>query len=139
MNRRHFIALGVAGLAAAGAAWIAGPRRLWQRARREYDARFGPDEDELVAAFHQEFAYLQLTEGTAAHFVRDYRARSDLYPLTLPLGKDVRVRFLLSTDYIAHKADPSRPVSYAAFYDPYASGCYNPFMAVPRDEVGVVI
>ena len=37
-------------------------------------------------------------------------------------------RFLLSTDFFNDDAGGSRPLRFAAYYDPYVNPCYNPLV-----------
>jgi hypothetical protein len=139
MSRRRFLgAVGVAVVALVALA-LARPRELLRSLKRRYLEHFGPSDEEVVAALRRDFAHLRLADGTAEQFVRDYRVARDLYPLTVPLKREVRVRFLLSTDFVPRQGDPDALLSYTVFYDPYAGICYNPFMLVPRDDSGVVI
>lgn len=39
-------------------------------------------------------------------------------------------QFLLSTDFFLNKMDTSQPVTYIGFFNPYKTGCSNPFSSI---------
>lgn len=117
MNRRGFLgALG--GAAAAAAAWLAWDNRVGIRRvvahvpmeRRIHDALPGLDLDPGgVRAF------------VAAHEALHGRERRGGWT-----DPEIPLTYLASTDYFRPGADADGTVRFVAYYDPYASPCWNP-------------
>jgi hypothetical protein len=92
--------------------------------------RLGPRgaQDELRAILLAHFPYLKIGPEVADAWLRDLERREGGLPDPGSLPGDFALRFLLSTDFFQSGADESRPLRYAALYDPWASPCYNPLL-----------
>jgi hypothetical protein len=134
IGRRGLLGALAAGLALAAAAlpgglaplrWLA--RRIGGRGARA----------ELRALLLAHFPYLRIDAEVADAWLRDLERRGGGLPDPAALPSDLALRFLLSTDFFQGGADPARPLRYAAFYDPWATPCYNPLLRPEaRGEVG---
>ena len=138
IGRRRFLqvslpALGAALLAATGTAafdWL-GLRTLgqWQwRSWRDHASAYRYMGLSAEARIRKHFADLTIDEAGLRRFVADYEkhvGRIKFYSVTTN-GMLFR-KFLLSSDYYRNGADPSKPVHYVTFHDPYVSPCWNPF------------
>lgn len=92
-------------------------------------------EQQIASALREEFAYLEIDPELFERFAADYlRDRRRTWRPGRPLSQRDRMRFLLSTDFFQHGADERRPLRYVAYYQPYATPCYNP-LAQPAEEV----
>ncbi len=133
MNRRAFL-LSFAALGTAGAAtYVVGPRRVKLALERRYLDFVEPSTEELAAELEKSFAHLRLKPGVAARFIADHK-KADPYPLRVPFTDEFRKRFLLSTDFVVQRGAPEAEIDYVAYYDPYTTYCYNPYMLIPRPE-----
>jgi hypothetical protein len=99
--------------------------------------RAGGAQAELRALLLAHFPYLKIGPEVADAWLRDLERRGRGLPDPAALPSDLALRFLLSTDFFQGGADPARPLRYAAFYDPWATPCYNPLLRPEaRGEVG---
>jgi hypothetical protein len=135
VTRRRFLhltltALGATILAGSGLAffdWL-GLKRRWRSAQNHLIANryaFMPADRRI----RKHFGDLTIDEEGLERFVHDfemYVGRVTFYSVTT--NGRLFSTFLLSTDYYRNGADPKKLVRYVAFYDPYVSPCWNPFI-----------
>ena len=88
--------------------------------------KFADDFQKIVTGKHRYY-------GSWAGMLKPLYAVFNIYKLT-PFSDKFRdfeeytvTMFLLSSDFFTGGADLSRQVKYIALYDPYESGCENPF------------
>ena len=89
------------------------------------------DQGAVVESIRRRFRYLRLNEDDIRSFVDHYT--SHFGPITGKDLTDVRVRFLMSTDFFEQGADETREIYYQGFYDP-ESGSENPFARFVSDS-----
>ena len=109
-------------------------------------------EERLKRLLRSRLHYLQIPDEAIESFTKDFIAdsetrfnhfRSSMYVAQraiygvevfserLPFFRFERFvisSFLLSTNFFRQGADPSKPIRYVAYNDPYKLGCANPFV-----------
>jgi hypothetical protein len=125
-TRRTFIrvfASGGVALALGGWGWRHAP--LFGRAAARLTALVRSPEERL----RTHFSYLDLDPNGLHQFVADYERHR--HSLTgRPIGPDISMCYLMSTDFFRHGADESRRIHYVGFFDPYLTPCHNPLVPV---------
>jgi hypothetical protein len=81
----------------------------------------------LAAKFRRALPDLQVSEAVVLQFSEDYE-KAFGKPIRCPVPEDILKRFLLSTDFVQSGCALGRRVEYVAFYSPFHTPCYNPFM-----------
>lgn len=127
-DRRRFLTITAAALAAAGATGITA-RRLWRSRTADGASAFRAT---LAAQLRERFAYLRCEAELFERFLDDLERHLPVLARHAPSNRiDVFARFLLSTDFFRTGADPTRPLRYVTFYDPYVTPCHNPLRRPP--------
>jgi hypothetical protein len=139
VRRRAFLAV-VAGVTAVGAGAAVAARLIgWRRLTRnlgrlERVEGFGRMPGDRL---RNHYSWLAVDPAAFDSYVRDYqRFYGPLDRFSIP-RPDFYTAFLLSTDFFtshgAHQTKGS-PVTYAVFYEPAASPCYNPLAQPPPSD-----
>ncbi len=124
-----------------GIAWSAAPLAAAALARRESLAWAADRGVAWMGALlldpksrlQSHFSYLTLDEAGIEQYLADYTRLRGPVPWHRPLSRDFCTRYLLSTDFFRHGADPSREVRYVGLYDPDNVPCNNPLAQFDDD------
>jgi hypothetical protein len=138
VTRRTFLMVG-AGLTALGAGAVLVVGRIgWWRIRTNLDRMerlegFGRTPADRL---RRHYAWLAMDPAAIDSFLADYRrvfGPIDRFSRPRP---DFYTAFLLSTNFFTAQARVARgePVTYAVFYEPAASPCYNPLAQPPPSD-----
>ena len=92
----------------------------------ELESAMAPPERRIL----EHFSYLRLEGDAVRRFLRD----NDHQHGSTAASDEFYHRFLLSTDFFQNGADEGRTIHYAAFFDPYATPCYNPLVSPAPPE-----
>jgi len=119
-----------------------------------FKARKREAADIIISILHKKLPYLELDETGLNNFALDFQKTlsekqvligtwagllKPIYSIVdifkfVPFSKKfeqfegyVVTIFLLSSDFFYNGGDASRIINYRSFYDPYESGCDNPF------------
>lgn len=136
VTRRWVLGAGAASLAA-GAGLVAlarsaGSGRARDLLRRLEGLHLSPRE-----RLRAHFPTLALGDEVLDRYLADHTRHLGPVGRFSLVRPDFFSRFLLSTDYFLDagaSADPSRPIRYVAFYDPYVSPCWNPAARPPPSD-----
>lgn len=138
VSRRRFLqitlaTLGITALGAVTAAfdWFGlRTRAEWQwRTGQNYLSAYRYAFMPADRRIRKHFADLTIDEAGLQRFVRDYEKHfGPLNFYSVRTNGRLFSTFLLSSDYYRNGADPEKVVHYVAFYDPYVSPCWNPFI-----------
>ena len=128
VTRRTFIAgsLAIAGGLGALGLYFRGLAGKSTRPSAEGSISLGAKK--LKAAIRERFDYLEFDDEVVLAFVRDRERIAGRLHAKKRLGDAVFDQFLMSTDFFQQGADESSTLHYVAYYDPYATPCYNPLM-----------
>jgi hypothetical protein len=119
-----------------------------------FKVRKGDTTDIIISIIRKKLGYMKIDDSELKRFARDYQNTMseklrligswsgmlrplytllDIHKIT-PYSDQFKgfeeftvTLFLLSSDFFLNGADLNRPVKYEALYDPYESGCGNPF------------
>lgn len=124
ISRRHFILMG---FLSAPAIFALGRVRIMQTSAIYI----------LALKIKRHFFYLNVPFSESALFAKRHLESGHFRGyrlLAAPLEESLLSRFLMSMDFFTHAADENRQLSFVAYYDPYLSPCYNPFLVSERGE-----
>jgi len=86
-----------------------------------------PSVEEKALELLATLPHVQIDRDAAIRFIEVYIEEFDT-DTKFSITDNVRVRFLLSTDYVQGENRWNREAKWVAFYSPWRSPCYNPFM-----------
>ena len=130
MKRSQFIGLTLGALAA-GAAALAGGKNAIAGLIPGFRRFTAPSIERKARILAACFPHLRFETRAARRFVTDYMSSTG-QDANFPLKRDTLKRFLLSTDFVQREGKGT--ITYVAFYSPWSSVCYNPYMLRQNEQ-----
>ncbi|HEY9049718.1 MAG TPA: hypothetical protein VIN08_27660 [Ohtaekwangia sp.] len=139
MNRRSFIRLSLLAIPAAIAAYLLLNFDKVVKRILIADTQSLKVPDEAIDRFLNEakrehfwnkFSFSKKMFICVQHFFSSLGIKLKYHTKYVQYRSMITGQFLLSTDFFLNKMDPSKDVTYIGFFNPYKTGCSNPFSSL---------